>query len=72
MWNSGSTTSCTVSGVIMAGMPRFTQFQKFMPCVMMAPFGCPVVPEVYITMAMSSWVSATGGAGGGADASARS
>ena len=35
-------------------MPRLTQFQKFMPCVMMAPLGCPVVPEVYITMAMSS------------------
>jgi hypothetical protein len=30
------------------------------------------VPEVYITMAMSSWLSAAGGAGDGADASARS
>ena len=36
-------------------MPRLTQFQNTMPWVMIAPLGWPVVPDVYITMAMSSW-----------------
>ena len=53
-------------------MPRLTAFQNTMPWVMIAPLGCPVVPEVYITMAMSSCVIATGAGGLGADASARS
>ena len=51
-------------------MPRLTQFQKTMPWVMIAPFGWPVVPDVYITMAMSSWLRATGAGAGGAAASA--
>ena len=65
-------TSCTVCGEIIAGMPRLTAFQNTMPWVMIAPFGCPVVPEVYITMPMSSCVSGTGGGTGAPDASARS
>ncbi len=50
---------CTVSSPIPAGMPRLTQFQKFMPWVIIAPFGRPVVPEVYMIVTTSSWVSVT-------------
>jgi hypothetical protein len=34
-----------------------TQFQNVMPWVMMAPFGWPVVPEVYMMVEMSSSVT---------------
>ena len=39
------------------GRPRLTQFQNVMPWVMIAPFGCPVVPDVYMMVEMSSWVT---------------
>ena len=40
-----------------AGPPRLTQFQNVMPWVMMAPFGRPVVPEVYMMVETSSCVT---------------
>src|SRR3954453_5994673 len=43
--------------MIAAGPPGLTQFQNVMPWVMMAPFGCPVVPEVYMMVEMSSSVT---------------
>ena len=44
-----------------------------MPWVIIAPFGWPVVPEVYMIVTTSSWVSAlAGGAAGRLAASARS
>ena len=46
-----------------AGSPRLTQFQKFMPWVIIAPLGWPVVPEVYMMVTTSSCVSASRGAG---------
>ena len=59
MWNNGNTFRCTVSSPIPAGIPRLTAFQKFMPWVIIAPFGSPVVPDVYMIVITSSWVSAT-------------
>ena len=59
MWNSGSTVSSTDDGEMYAGPPRLTQFQNVMPWVMMAPFGWPVVPEVYMMVEMSSSVTSS-------------
>jgi hypothetical protein len=33
-----------------------TAFQNVMPWVIIAPFGRPVVPEVYMIVSRSSWV----------------
>ncbi len=46
----------TVSVPTPIGTPRLTQFQKFMPWVIIAPFGRPVVPDVYMIVSTSSWV----------------
>ena len=42
-----------------------TQFQNVMPWVMMAPFGWPVVPDVYMMVETSSSVTGTTGKPGG-------
>ncbi|MGY3462484.1 hypothetical protein ACVWW5_007934 [Bradyrhizobium sp. LM3.4] len=42
-----------------AGPPRLTQFQKVMPWVMVAPLGCPVVPDVYMMVETSSSVTSS-------------
>ena len=33
------------------------EFQKFIPWVIVAPFGSPVVPDVYMIVITSSWVT---------------
>jgi hypothetical protein len=54
VWNSGNTFKSTVSSPIPAGMPRLIAFQKFMPWVIIAPLGSPVVPDVYMIVITSS------------------
>jgi hypothetical protein len=36
------------------GVPRLTALMKVMPRVIMAPFGFPVVPDVYMMVEISS------------------
>ena len=54
VWNNGSTTRLTMSGPVSKNSTWLTAFQNVMPWVMIAPFGRPVVPDVYITVSTVS------------------
>jgi hypothetical protein len=64
MWNSGRPESQTSSLVAPISRIQFTVFATSPRWVSMAPLGCPVVPEVYISRAISvSSTTASGGVG---------
>ena len=63
MWKKGSTASWTVSFRMRAGDPMLTACQKVIRCVTIAPLGRPVVPEVYISMAIAPSGTGTSSSG---------
>jgi hypothetical protein len=58
MWNSGATTSVISSELASSARNALMLFQMMLPWVSIAPFGRPVVPDVYMISATS--VMATG------------
>ena len=65
LWNSGRQPITTSSGPRSSSVVAVTEaFFRMLACVSSAPFGVPVVPEVYrITAVSSSARGATSGAG---------
>lgn len=55
MWKSGRKTRLTIPGRSPKNSSWFMTFQKTIPWVSIAPFGCPLVPEVYMISNTSSW-----------------
>ncbi len=53
MWNSGAAVSVMSSGFEDSAKAALTLFHSRLPWVSMAPFGRPVVPEVYMMTAVS-------------------
>ena len=68
MWNSGAATRVTSSPIRSGSISTLTAFQVRLAWVSIAPFGRPVVPEVYMIMQVSS--SPTGSSIGSAEAAA--
>ena len=56
VWNSGRITRFTMFGPHKKNSVQLIAFQNAMPWVIIAPFGRPVVPEVYMIVRRSSWV----------------
>jgi HD domain len=55
MWNSGATVSVMSSRCSpLPAVSMLTAFHSLLPCVSIAPLGCPVVPDVYMITA-TSW-----------------
>ena len=56
MWNRGAAeTVMSVRPIPESNPMALTALWKKLPCVSMAPFGRPVVPEVYMSTQTSSW-----------------
>ncbi len=53
MWKSGAQTSVTSSSRVSNARAALTLFHRRLPWVSIAPFGRPVVPEVYMMIATS-------------------
>ena len=66
MWKIGAGVSVTSFCSTSKACSALMLFHQKLPCVSMAPFGRPVVPEVYMIIATSSSPTSTRGAGGGA------
>ena len=60
MWNRGATPSTTSAGVRPAQSRYAWALKTTFRCVFIAPFGGPVVPDVYVRNATSSGSSRTG------------
>ena len=54
MWNSGANTSVTSSSRMSSVLAALALFHQKLACVSIAPFGRPVVPEVYMMTATAS------------------
>ncbi len=66
MWNSGANTSVTSDSSMSSVHDALALFHQKLPWVSIAPFGRPVVPDVYMITAVASAstasVSVTGSA----------
>ena len=60
MWNHGTTESITSAGVNPKKARISSQFAVILPWVSSAPFGAPVVPEVYWISAVSCCARGSG------------
>src|SRR5438034_634840 len=65
MWNHGTTPNTRSSGVWPSQRRISSQFTTRLPWVSSAPFGTPVVPEVYWRSAVSASARRSGVASGG-------
>ena len=60
MWNIGRATRLTLSEQTPNASVMLTAFHSVIPWVIMAPFGRPVVPEVYMMVRTVSRLVSTG------------